>query len=158
MTLGLTLHVLGAIVWVGGMFFAYMVLRPVAGEMEGPVRLWLWRQVFGRFFPWVWASVLALLASGYLMLFWGLGGFAGAGMHVHIMQLLGWIMVLLCALAAFPACARRRRQSGGGIEPQPDPNDRRDQPDPRNSHLRDRCLGSLVGMMRRSAARLHERR
>jgi uncharacterized membrane protein len=95
MTLGLILHVLGAIIWVGGMFFAYMVLRPVAGEMEGPARLRLWRQVFGRFFPWIWASILALLASGYLMLFWGLGGFAGAGVHVHIMQLLGWIMVLL---------------------------------------------------------------
>jgi uncharacterized membrane protein len=95
MTLGLIFHVLGAIIWVGGMFFAYMVLRPVAGELEGPVRLRLWRQVFGRFFPWIWASILALLASGYLMLFWGLGGFAGAGVHVHIMQLLGWIMVLL---------------------------------------------------------------
>jgi putative copper export protein len=39
MTVGLVLHILGAIVWVGGMFFAYMVLRPAAGEMEGPTRL-----------------------------------------------------------------------------------------------------------------------
>jgi uncharacterized membrane protein len=114
MTLGLTLHVLGAIVWVGGMFFAYMVLRPVAGEMEGPVRLWLWRQVFGRFFPWVWASVLALLASGYLMLFWGLGGFAGAGIHVHIMQLLGWIMVLLFLHLYFAPWRRLQRALDAG--------------------------------------------
>jgi uncharacterized membrane protein len=110
MILGLIAHVLGAIVWVGGMFFAYMVLRPVAAEMEGPERLRLWCQVFGRFFPWVWASVLALLASGYLMLFWGMGGFAGAGMHVHVMQLLGWIMVLLF-LHLYLAPWRRLRQA-----------------------------------------------
>ena len=95
MAIGLVLHVLGAVVWVGGMFFAYVVLRPVTGEMDGSVRLRLWRDVFARFLPWVWASVAALLASGYFMLFWGLGGFAGAGVHVHIMQLTGWIMVLV---------------------------------------------------------------
>lgn len=110
MILGLTFHVLGAIVWVGGMFFAYMILRPVTAEIEGPERLRLWCQVLGRFFPWVWASVLALLASGYLMLFWGMGGFAGAGVHVHIMQLLGWIMVLLF-LHLYFAPWRRLRQA-----------------------------------------------
>ena len=71
MTIGLVVHVLGAIVWVGGMFFAYVVLRPVAGEMEPGPRLVLWRGVFRRFFPWVWASVLGLLLSGYGMLLLG---------------------------------------------------------------------------------------
>ena len=47
MTLGLLLHSLAATVWVGGMFFAYVVLRPVAGGLEGPARLALWRGVFG---------------------------------------------------------------------------------------------------------------
>ena len=28
------LHVLAAVVWVGGMFFAYVVLRPAAGGVE----------------------------------------------------------------------------------------------------------------------------
>ena len=27
------LHVLGIVVWVGGMFFAYMALRPVAASV-----------------------------------------------------------------------------------------------------------------------------
>ncbi len=95
MIIGLVVHVLAAIIWVGGMFFAYVVLRPVAGELEPGPRLALWRGVFGRFFPWVWASIVGLLVSGYGMLLFGLGGFATAGVHVHVMQLIGLIMMAL---------------------------------------------------------------
>jgi uncharacterized membrane protein len=95
MIIGLVVHVLAAIIWVGGMFFAYVVLRPVAGELEPGPRLALWRGVFGRFFPWVWASIVGLLVSGYGMLQFGLGGFATAGVHVHVMQLIGLIMMAL---------------------------------------------------------------
>lgn len=36
------LHVLAASVWVGGMFFAYMALRPVAAtQLQPPARLGL---------------------------------------------------------------------------------------------------------------------
>ena len=91
----IALHVLAAVVWVGGMFFAYMVLRPSAGLLEAPARLALWQRVFGRFFPWVWASIVILLISGYTMLFVHFGGFASAGPHIHIMQLTGIVMMLL---------------------------------------------------------------
>ncbi len=86
MTMLVALHALAAVVWVGGMFFAYMVLRPSAGPLEPPLRLALWPRVFGRFFPWVWASIAVLLVSGYAMLFLRFGGFAGAGLHIHVMQ------------------------------------------------------------------------
>jgi uncharacterized membrane protein len=89
------LHILAAMIWVGGMFFAYMVLRPSAGPLETQARMGLWQRVFGRFFPWVWASVVALLASGYAMLFLHFGGFAAAPLHVNIMQALGILMTLL---------------------------------------------------------------
>ena len=69
MIIGVIVHILGAIVWVGGMFFAYVELRPVTGELEPAPRLALWRGVLARFFPLVWASVIGLLASGYGMLF-----------------------------------------------------------------------------------------
>jgi uncharacterized membrane protein len=62
MAFGIAIHALAAVLWVGGMFFAYMVLRPSAGPLEAPVRLQLWDRVFSRFFPWVWASVATLLA------------------------------------------------------------------------------------------------
>jgi uncharacterized membrane protein len=89
------LHVLAAVIWVGGMFFAYMVLRPSAGALEAPPRLQLWHRVFTRFFPWVWASVIVLLASGYAMLFLRFGGFAQAPPHIHLMQATGILMMLL---------------------------------------------------------------
>ena len=89
----LVCHVLGAVVWVGGMFAAYMCLRPAAGPLEPPVRLRLWAAFFGKFFPWVWLAIVLLVASGYWMVFAIFGGFKNVGLHVHLMQGIGWIMI-----------------------------------------------------------------
>jgi uncharacterized membrane protein len=94
-TLALALHILAAVVWVGGMFAAYMCLRPAASALDGPQRLALWRIFFAKFFPWVWASVILLLASGYFMLLTTFGGFAGAPLYINLMQGIGWLMILL---------------------------------------------------------------
>lgn len=77
------------------MFLAYVVLRPSAGPLEAETRLALWQRVFRGFFPWVWASIVVLLASGYAMIFLYFGGFAGAGLHIHLMQGIGIVMMLL---------------------------------------------------------------
>ncbi len=96
MALAITLHLLAVIIWIGGMFFAYMALRPVAGNLlEPPVRLALWSGVFKRFFPWVWLSIIVLLGSGFWMIFAELGGMANVGIHIHIMLGLGILMMLL---------------------------------------------------------------
>ena len=95
MAMLVALHALAAVAWVGGMFFAYLVLRPSAGPLEPRLRLALWQRVFSRFFPWVWASIAVLLASGYAMLFLHFGGFKGAGPHIHVMQATGILMMLL---------------------------------------------------------------
>ena len=94
-TLALTFHILGAVIWVGGMFAAYFCLRPAAGSLEAPQRLRLWRNFFQKFFPWVWASVLLLLASGYWMLMMSFGGFAHAPLYINLMQAIGWVMIAL---------------------------------------------------------------
>ena len=94
-TLALTVHLLGAVVWVGGMFAAYLCLRPAAGPLEPPQRLALWRRFFQKFFPWVWVSVLLLLATGYWMLVVHFGGFKGAPLYVNLMQTLGLVMAAL---------------------------------------------------------------
>ena len=94
-TVALTFHILGAVVWVGGMFAAYVCLRPAAGVLEGPQRLKLWRGFFARFFPWVWVSLVLLLGSGYWMLLTAFGGFKGAPLYIHLMQGIGWLMVAL---------------------------------------------------------------
>jgi uncharacterized membrane protein len=114
MILGLLLHILAAVVWVGGMAFAYLVLRPAAGPLDAPARLVLWHRVFGRFFPLVWASIAALLVSGYGMVLGPLGGFRGIGLHVHIMQATGLLMMLLFLHLYFAPWRRFRRAVEGG--------------------------------------------
>jgi uncharacterized membrane protein len=109
MTLGLIVHALAAVIWVGGMFFAYMVLRQALGTLDPQARLDLWRDVFGRFFPWVWASIVALLVSGYGMVFFGLGGFGDAGVDVHVMQATGLLMMALFLHLYFAPWRRLQR-------------------------------------------------
>jgi uncharacterized membrane protein len=95
-TLAIALHILSATLWVGGMFFAHQVLRPVAAtQLEPPARLKLWAGVFSRFFPWVWIFVLLLPLTGYWLIFRLYGGMDSAGLYIHIMQGLGWLMILI---------------------------------------------------------------
>jgi uncharacterized membrane protein len=91
----LILHALSAVVWVGGMFFAHQVLRPAAASLEPSPRLTLWSHVLGRFFAWVFAAIVLLLMTGYAMVFGVYGGFGGVGLHVHLMQGIGIVMMLL---------------------------------------------------------------
>jgi uncharacterized membrane protein len=94
-TIVLIVHILSAVVWVGGMFFALIVLRPATAALEPGARLDLWLRVFERFFVWVFAAIALLLASGYAMIFGVYAGFRGIGLHVHVMQGIGIVMMLL---------------------------------------------------------------
>jgi uncharacterized membrane protein len=107
-SLAITLHLLAAVVWVGGMFFAYMALRPAAQTLEPSIRLPLWARTFAYFFPWVWVAVLLLLVTGYWMIFAAFGGFTRVGVYVHIMQALGIIMIMIY-LHIFFALYRRMK-------------------------------------------------
>lgn len=89
------LHVLSAVIWVGGMFFAHVVLRPVANDLLEPtVRLRFWLQIFTRFFKWVWVAVMLLLITGLWLVFL-YGGMGKAGVHIHLMVGLGIFMFML---------------------------------------------------------------
>jgi uncharacterized membrane protein len=91
----LAIHLLAAVFWVGGMAFAYTVLRPAAGPLDPAVRLPLWRRVFARFLPWVGVSIAALLVSGFGMMVLAFGAISNAPPYVHIMATTGIIMMLL---------------------------------------------------------------
>jgi uncharacterized membrane protein len=100
---------LGVIVWVGGMFFAYMALRPAAAQLlEAPQRLMLWRGVFARFFPWVWLSILFILSSGLIMIA-EMGGFGVMPISILVMFVLGLLMMLIFAHVFFAAYGKLKR-------------------------------------------------
>ena len=104
------LHVIAVVIWVGGMFFAYMILRPVAaGQLEPPERLTLWVGVFSNFFPWVWSSIVVILATGFWMIFAVFGGMGAVGLYVHAMLGLGILMMLIFFHVYFAAFARLKR-------------------------------------------------
>lgn len=89
------IHLLAVLVWVGGMFFAYVILRPAAVEiLQPPERLRLWNSVFRNFFLWVWTAVIVLLLTGLLMIQM-YGGMAHIGRYIHIMLTLGLGMMLI---------------------------------------------------------------
>lgn len=101
----LFLHLAGVIVWIGGMFFAYVCLRPTAVELfEPPQRLRLWRGVFSRFFAWVWWAVLLIAASGMIMI--GQHGFAAAPTGWLLMMGSGFLMIgIFIYVATIPYAA-----------------------------------------------------
>lgn len=91
-----TLHVLAALIWVGGMFFAWLVLRPaMVSALEGPARLRLWVEVFRRFFGWVWLAVMVLAVSGVGMIHLRFAGFETAPRYVQVMIGGGVVMFAL---------------------------------------------------------------
>lgn len=111
------LHVVAVVVWVGGMFFAYVVLRPAIGDIEpASERPKLWARVFPRFFAWVWAAVIVLPITGYWRMFMDFGGFASSALYVHAMQILGWVMIgLFVYLVAVPHRRFQEKVTAGDI-------------------------------------------
>lgn len=88
------LHVLAAIVWLGGIVFMLMALRPVAAQLlEPPQRLPLMAQVMRRFFASVWLSIVILLLTGLVMLL--TVGMKNAPVGWHLMLGVGLLMSAL---------------------------------------------------------------
>jgi uncharacterized membrane protein len=116
-TVALILHSAAAVVWVGGMFFALLVLRSATGPLDPPVRLALWSRVLGRFFAWVIAAIVLLLITGYTMIFAVFGGFASIRPHINIMQGLGIIMMLAFFHLYFAPWRRFRAALARGDHP-----------------------------------------
>jgi uncharacterized membrane protein len=81
----LSLHAVAAVVWVGGMFFALVALRPATAPIEPGPRLLLWSRVLDRFFAWVIAAIVVLLASGYGLIFGVYAGFRGIGIVMMLL-------------------------------------------------------------------------
>ena len=105
MGLALAVHTLLAAIWVGGMFFAYVCLRPTLAGVDARLRTTLWAQVLHRFFGYVFLSAALLLGTGLHMIR-TLGGMKAVGPHVHIMLALGLLMMLLALHVYFAPLKR----------------------------------------------------
>ncbi len=105
----LTLHLLAATVWVGGMFFALVCLRPAAADIDAAHRMRLWADVLTLFSRWVGVAIVVLLATGFWIILAIMGGMRHAGQHVHLMLGLGLLMMLLAGHMHFAPLRRLRR-------------------------------------------------
>jgi len=101
----LFVHLLGVVVWVGGMFVLLFAVRPAAAaQLPPPQRVPLLATALGRFFFWVSLAIIAILGSGIALIL-GAGGFANAHFSVHLMFAIGVAMMaiyLLIRFAVFP--------------------------------------------------------
>ena len=107
MAYALFLHILAAVIWVGGMFLAYMAVRPAVVETlaEPPLRLKLWTAIFTRFFKWVWAAVAIVLGSGFYMI----GQMTAMPRSVMIMAGVGIVMSMIFMHVYFAPFGRLKR-------------------------------------------------
>jgi uncharacterized membrane protein len=94
MRITLWLHLLATVVWVGGMFFAHVALRPAVATLPPQVRLPLMAATLTAFFQWVGAAVATIVITGFVMVV-AMGGFTAVGGHIHLMTLLGVLMALI---------------------------------------------------------------
>ncbi|MDB5807461.1 MAG: integral rane protein [Betaproteobacteria bacterium] len=102
-------HLLGVIVWVGGMFFAHMALRPAVAEtLQPPERMRLMAAVLGRFFTWVEWSIVLILGSGIVMMgiLGGARGMFAVPAYIHAMFGIGIVMMALFGHIRFAAYRR----------------------------------------------------
>ena len=90
-----TLHTLAAVIWVGGMFFAYVALRPAMSGLPKEEALALWRRTLQTFLRWVLVMVVVLWATGIYQMFFVLSGFGAGGIHVDTMFTTALVMTIL---------------------------------------------------------------
>ena len=106
MSVALFLHVVADVIWIGGMFLAYVAVRPAAAEtLEPPQRLRLWHGIFSRFFPWVWAAVILILGTGFAMM----GQLARVPAYVIAMTVIGVVMSTIFLHIYFAPFGRLKR-------------------------------------------------
>ena len=91
--IALLLHLSAAIVWLGGMVFAHLCLRPSVTMLEPAQRLSLMSATLTRFFAIVIPAIVVLLATGGY-LYSRREGLA-APLGVHLMVGIGVTMILI---------------------------------------------------------------
>ncbi len=110
----LVLHLIAAAIWVGGMGFALLALRPSLTLLEPPARLAFHAAVLKRFFLLVWHAMPIMLITGWAMVFIEFGGFARLPMAINLMHGLGLIMAVVYVAIFFGPWATVRSSLAAG--------------------------------------------
>jgi len=91
--IALILHLVAINVWVGGTFFAIVILGRAIKNIEAAQQLLLWQLVLERFFTWAWVAVFILLTSGTWMVYSIYGGFDTIPVYIMLMGLIALLMI-----------------------------------------------------------------
>lgn len=92
-----SLHILGATIWVGGLFMLVAIIWPSINQTVINHQAYLKASVdvLGMFIPWLIAASIMTIISGYVTLFGLYHGFKSAPLYIHIMAGFGFFMLLL---------------------------------------------------------------
>ena len=111
------LHLVAAVIWLGGMTFMLGALRPVAvAQLPPPARLPLLTAVLHRFFVAVWICVAVLLLTGTYLL--ANAGMKNAPVGWHLMLGIGLVMVAVFAHIYFAPFRRLKLAVAAGNWPE----------------------------------------
>ncbi len=112
----LAIHVLSSVVWVGGMFYALVVLRPALSVLDAAPRLQIHMLTLKRFFLVVWHAMPLMLLTGWGMIVaagWDMGHLP---VYVNAMQGLALVMAGIFLFTYFVPFRRLRRAIRPGPE------------------------------------------
>jgi uncharacterized membrane protein len=112
----LAVHMLSAVIWVGGMFYAVVILRPALNLLDAGPRLQVHMQTLKKFFFYVWHVMPLMLLTGWAMVFSAWGGFSTLPMSINIMQGLAIVMAGIFLYIFFSPWQRLRRAIRPGPE------------------------------------------
>lgn len=125
--LNVTIHVVAALVWLGGMFFLAAVGAPILRGVDPALRSELFRRLGERFRAVGWIAITVLVITGFLNLhyrgllaaeLWTSGAFWGSGVG----QALAWklvtvtLMIVISAIHDFSNGPRASRATPGSEE------------------------------------------
>ena len=112
----LALHIVGIVVWLGGLFFVTFIAAPSVGRLDAAAARAFWRHLLSRFLVFGGASLVLVIATGVAMVFLVFGGYAHIpGLH-RVNMMIGIPAIALFGYVAVVPWRRLRRACDAGDE------------------------------------------
>jgi len=105
----LAVHLLCAVIWVGGGFAVVVVVRPALHLLDAGPRLQVQMNTLKKFFFYVWHVMPLMLLTGWAMIYSEWGSFAILPLSINIMQGVALLMAGIFVYTFFRPWQRLRR-------------------------------------------------